>query len=233
MPRSVAELTAVDDPAWPALAAAIAAAPLPVQALPIARAAGEHVLERLQVTTRSALGALALECGGLLVDHGWLRILCGGAPGLPDLASANGIDAQASSAPGSLLVAADVLGGRFAVDGGALGVEPGQVCYFAPDTLRWEGLDLGHGDFVVAMLSGATSQFYDGWRWPRWEQECAALPRDHGFSLWPPPFAPQGRDISAASRRAVPLGELFAFYDDAARRRDRSGTTPPPAQPSR
>lgn len=228
MPRSVAELTAVEDPAWPAIAAAIADAPLPVHALPIARAAGEQVLERLQVTTRSALGALALECGGLLVDHGWLRVLGGGAPCMPDLASANGVgDAQASSAPGSLLVAADILGGRFAVDGGALGVEPGQVCYFAPDTLRWEGLDLGHGDFVLAMLGGATSQFYDGWRWPGWEHECAALPRDHGFSLWPPPFAAQGRDAAAVSRRGVPLGELFAFYDDAARQLAGGAAQPP------
>jgi Protein of unknown function DUF2625 len=51
------------------------------------------------------------------------------------------VPTAASTSPGSLVVAEDVLGGRFAVDGGELGVEPGTVCYFGPDSLSW--VDLG------------------------------------------------------------------------------------------
>ena len=40
---------------------------------------------------------------------------------------------------------------------------------------------------------------------------------DEGLSIWPPPFTREGQDIGAASRRPVPITELLAFYDDAAR----------------
>ena len=35
------------------------------------------------VSSGSLLGAMVRECGALLVDHGWLRILGAGAAGLP------------------------------------------------------------------------------------------------------------------------------------------------------
>ena len=35
------------------------------------------MLSRLQVTARSMMGALALSSGGMLVDHGWVRLLGG------------------------------------------------------------------------------------------------------------------------------------------------------------
>lgn len=87
--------------------------------------------------------------------------------------------------PGLLHVAHDALGGRLAIDGGALGVAPGQVCYFAPDSLRWEGLGVGHVDFVAAMIGGGSATFYEGLRWPGWEEEIASFPLTHGFALWP------------------------------------------------
>ena len=91
-----------------------------------------------------------------------------------------------------------------------------QVCYFAPDALRWESLDIGHGEFVHAMIGGAVTQFYEEMRWPGWAADCEALALDDGFALWPPPFSVEGRDLATVSRRAVPIAELFAFYDDAA-----------------
>lgn len=140
--RSESELADVDEPAWPGLATLIDAAPLPVVVLPVPPDQARAVLYRLQVTARSALGALALNCGGLLIDHGWLRVLGGGGDGLPDIAAVNDLadPARTHSPPPFLTVAFDVLGGRFAVDGGGLGVQPGQVCYWGPDTLEWSGL---------------------------------------------------------------------------------------------
>lgn len=219
MTHPVTELVDVEHPAWPELRDAVDRSDTPVTVLPTTRERGERTLHRLQVSARSVLGALALECGGLLVDHGWLRVLGGGANGIPDLAEANGLGEPDDSTqpPAFLLVAFDVLGGRFAVDGGGLGVAPGQVCHFAPDSLRWEGLEVGHGEFVHAMVSGATEQFYDGLRWPGWEDDCAGLAPHEGFALYPPPFSQEGADPAAASRRRVPIAELFDFYDDAAR----------------
>jgi hypothetical protein len=36
-----------------------------------------------QVTTRSPMGAVVYETGGLLIDHGWIRVLGSGHPRLP------------------------------------------------------------------------------------------------------------------------------------------------------
>lgn len=217
MVRSIEELTDAHDPAWPELAALIDAASVPVHVIPIEPAAGQQVLHRLQVTTHSAMGALALHTGGLLVDHGWLRILGGGSPGMPDLATANGVSEPGARMPQALFVAVDVLGGRFAVDGGGLGAAMGKVCYFGPDALGWQSLDLGHHAFVARMVSGAVTDFYAELRWPGWEQEVGALTVDQGLSLYPPPFTAEGKDLATVTRRPVPIGELFGYYDDAAR----------------
>src|SRR5437762_7116704 len=145
------------------------------------RSSGDGIscLYRLQVTARSPLGALALNSGGLLVDHGWLRFLGGGHDGLPDLATANGLDAEPPAGPPGLLeIGRDILGGRFAINGGALPGDMGKVCYFGPDTLRWEPLSLGHGDLIQWAITGGATAFYSELRWPGWEEEASAVPLD-------------------------------------------------------
>lgn len=216
--RSADELSNVPKPAWPDIRRAIHEARVSVNVLPVSQREGLRVLHRLQVTTASALGALAVHCGGLLVDHGWLRVLGGGSGDLPDLARASGLGdpGTADTPPPWLVVAYDVIGGVFAVDGGGLGIAPGQVCYRGPDTLRWVGLDTGHAGFVAAVLAGGLTDFYAELRWPGWERDVEGLGADEGVAVYPPPFTEQGRDIAASSRRPVPLSELLGFYDEAA-----------------
>jgi Protein of unknown function DUF2625 len=112
---------------------------------------------QLQVTTRSWLGAVTLSTGGLVADHGWLRIYGGSSAScpLPGLAHVNGFpedlaaDWQPADGP---VIAHDVLGGVYALNlagpaaRGRPG-EPGEVVYFAPDSMAWEplGRDTGHG----------------------------------------------------------------------------------------
>lgn len=214
--RPLGELVSVAQPAWPTVLGWIEAS-TSAEVLPIDTDHGERVLVSLQVTAASVLGALALNCGGILVDHGWLRLLGGGSASLPDLAAVNGLgDPDTAEAPTFLVVAYDVLGGMFAVDGGGLGVAPGEVCYRGPDTLQWIALGAGHAGFVQAALAGALSDFYDDLRWPGWECEVSAIGPAEGLSVYPPPFTEQGRDIGAASRRPVPFEELAAFYDEMA-----------------
>jgi hypothetical protein len=110
----------------------------------------------------------------------------------------------------------DVLGGRFAVNGGGLDAAPGDVCYWAPDTLQWTGLGGGYSAFLAWSLSPGLTDFYSTLRWPGWQAEVDSLPADQGLSLFPPPFTAQGRDLSMVSRRPVPLTELHAFYLDMA-----------------
>ncbi len=206
--RSAAELAATDDPAWPLVRAWVEGS-ADARVLPASGGSGERTLYRLQVSARSSLGALALNCGGIVVQSGWLRLLGAGHEGLRDLATANGVDR-----PGGrdrldwLVVAQDVLGGEFAVNGGGLPGREGEVAYWGPDTLDWTPLGVGHSGFVEWALSPVSVGFFDELRWPGWQDESAALGLDEGIAAFPPPFSPEGRDLGAARRRPVPMAEL-------------------------
>jgi hypothetical protein len=213
--RSFEELASTDDPAWPLIEEAIAAAAVPVMVLSSERSTREMTLVRLQVTARSGLGALALETGGLLVDHGWLRVLGGGEAPL-NLATANGLETPPDESPAQLLVAFDVLGGKYAINGGVLPGSPGEVCYFAPDELAWWPMEMGHLDFVIWSMSGRLEEFSENLRWPGWEAEVAALSLDQGISVFPFPFTAEGHDLAMASRRPVPIAELLTLWEHLA-----------------
>jgi 8-oxo-dGTP pyrophosphatase MutT (NUDIX family) len=115
-----------------------------------------------------------------------------------------------------LLVADDVLGGSFAINGGALPGPPGRVHYFAPDALEWEDLDRGYSDFLAWTLAGDLEKFYQGYRWPGWSAEVQALPGDRAFSIHPFLWA-EGPPITERSRRVVPMAELFTLQLDLKR----------------
>jgi hypothetical protein len=179
--------------AWPVVQRAIAEAPYPVVVLPVDRVRAGHSAAALGLGTRSWLGAVVGECGGLLVDHGWLRVLGGGstAPELPDLATANGL-------PGGyverLVVAYDVLGGLFAV-------EPTGIGYLPSGSAGWEPVGVDYPAWLAGMLSGGTHDLYRDLRWPGWQREVAAVSVDHGLRLSP------------SGRRTVSIGELFHRVD--------------------
>ena len=208
--RTLDELIDVPHPAWPDIAAAIRQAPVPVETLEITNQGA--ALYSLQVTVGSALGALAYHYGGLAIDHGWVRLLGGGCAGLPSLAEANGLSDpnKVKEPPSHLIIGFDVIGGLFAIDGGGLGIAPGEVCYFAPDLLEWESTGLGHGAFVHACLGGLTTKYYESFRWDGWEEEVAQLTLDQGLLLWPPPSTEQGKDLGKVTREAVPISEVFS-----------------------
>jgi hypothetical protein len=212
--RSLDELIVTSEAAWPEVSGWIAEATNPVEVLPVDGAAREPALLKLQVTTRSPMGAIVFETGGLLVDTGWLRILGSGHPRLPRTLpewNAGRTWLKADSSPPCLLVADDVLGGLFAINGGGLRAKPGSVCYFAPDTLAWEDMEMGYSDFIWWALTGDLAKFYETWRWPNWQNEVASLTGDQGFAVYPFLWA-EGSSIAERSRSVVPMAELFAFH---------------------
>lgn len=198
------------DSTWTEILTTVAAAPYPVEVLAADLERSAACLDTLGITTRSWLGAVVANSGGLLVDHGWLRVLGGGHDGLPDVA------AGLVPGTGRLLVAVDVLGGQFVWAPAEPGARP-TVHYFGPEDLAWQDLELGYGDWLHAMLAGALTGFYQGVRWPGWEAEVAGVAPDQGLGLWPPPWTREGKDVSAVSRKPIPLAELVSVHQDAAR----------------
>jgi hypothetical protein len=211
--RSADQLRAAAAPAWPEIRDLIETATTTVRLLSADLPRRDEALEALQVTTGSYLGALAGECGGLLVDNGWLRVLAAGTPALPGLHQATSIDGPP---PRWLEVAWDVMGGRFAINGGGLDAGVGEVCYWGPDTLEWTGIGGGHSRFIGWALGGGLTGFYESLRWDGWEREVADVGLDQGLSVYPPPYAREGQAIGASNRKPVPIAELHRFYAEIA-----------------
>lgn len=215
MARPLHELINLEEPAWPLVLEWMAGARNPVEILPTARGRGEAALLALQVTTRSPMGAIALESGGLLVDSGWLRILGAGCERLQgSLTSWNGLQPGLQTTPleGALVVAHDAGGGFFAINAGAFDGPTGQIVYFVPERLAWENLNLSYSQFLGWAFSGDLNQFYGPDRWPGWQSEIAGLAPDQGMHFWPPPWSREGKDRAAVSRRPVAMTELWRLY---------------------
>jgi hypothetical protein len=228
--RNLDELINVDNPAWPELLEVFAAGTVSLEVLPGADDEGRRCLLQMQVTARSALGGLALNSGGLVLDGGWVRVF-GGGPGpndggLPSLGQVNRFPVAFDPAwhpVTGLVVGHDVLGGVFALNGhdpaaaGRPGA-PGQMTYFAPDTLSWEAMDMGHSMWLSWLLSDRLETFYDGLRWPGWREEAATLAFSQGIAVYPFLWSKEAHeDLAGTSRRPVPMREVLGVAADFAR----------------
>jgi hypothetical protein len=202
--RSLTDLVELHDPAWPEIEAAIAAAPYRAVVLARDPQRADEELLRLQVTTRSWLGAVVHHSGGLVIDHGWLRVLGSGNDEhhLVSLGQAN------DNLAGGIIVAQDVLGGQFAWMPNAGNPT---IWYLAPDTLSWEDCERGYGDWLAALIGGGTTAFYEDLRWPGWARETESCRLDQAINVLPPLWTRQGKDVGAASRRPIPMSEMTSL----------------------
>ena len=197
--RTLEELLDLDQPALPDVRVWAASAVRPVEILPVEAGAGGENLVALQVTTRSALGAIAYGTGGIVVDHGWMRMLgAGSARVARTIAGWNRLDAEQHRCPGAILVADDAVGGFFAANDGGLPGPVGHVFYLAPDTRRWEHLEMSHTDWVYWVFTGDVDSFYESLRWPGWEGETRSLGGDQCFA--------------SGSRAPIPVDDAWRLH---------------------
>lgn len=212
---SLQGLLTADEPAWPQVESWVRESRIPVAVLPPDEQQRRQALLETQVTLRSPMGAVVYHTGGLLIDHGWLRLLGSGHPKLPrSLPSWNRgrSDTAEGKSLGFFLIADDVLGGFYALNGGAFGPGTGQVLYFAPDTLRWESMNgMGYSQFLVWSLSPNLKLFYQRMYWDGWEAEVSSLKGDEAFSIYPFLCTVEGKNIAKCSRKPCPVSEIFSF----------------------
>ncbi|WP_378410469.1 DUF2625 domain-containing protein [Rhodocytophaga aerolata] len=187
-----------------------------LEILPKNQAKAETALHHTQVSTRSPMGAIIYETGGILIDGGWLRILGSGAERmdrtLPEWNKGKAFDVYGEQ-PSFLLVADDVLGGFFAINGGGISNnEIGKIFYFAPDNLKWESTGLDYANFIIFCFSGALDKFYEGLRWTSWQQDVKNISGDKGLLCDPLLYTKGGQNINKVKRKLVPVQELWDMY---------------------
>jgi hypothetical protein len=174
--------------------------------------ASGKVLHDLQVSTRSTLGSVAYETGGILIDHGWLRFLGSGYSKLPRSVT----DWNRGRSEGFLLIADDAVGGFFAINGGALGDNVGNIYYWPPDRLDWQDLGLGYTDLLQWSLTSRLADFYMDLRWSTGQTDLAQLAGDHCIAFYPFLWTREG-SLADSHRRAVPVAEAFDLKVDIVR----------------
>nr|WP_295865719.1 DUF2625 domain-containing protein [uncultured Chitinophaga sp.] len=217
--KPLADLINTQEPGWELVTTWINDATNMVAVLPVTANIAEETLYATQVTTRSPMGAIIFNSGGILVDHGWIRILGSGNTTLNRTLHTWNINKTIFDAgnAGFLLVADDAAGGFFAINSGGLGEDMGKVYYFDPATLAWEALDISYSEFLLFCFEGDLQDFYRDLRWHGWEQEVSTLDGNEVFSFYPMLWTREGKDINHIQRAKVPVEEHYRFTIDMMR----------------
>lgn len=217
--RPVEDLINTKEPGWPPVQEWVAAAKNKVEVLPCDTARAKAALYKTQISTRSPMGAIVYSTGGILVDDGWIRILGSGSGKLPrSLPEWN--EGKSHGEGGKTLfylIADDVIGGFFAINGGGLGKDNGKVYYLAPDTLEWEAMGWTYSEFLLYCFSADLDKFYSGYRWKGWRKELDSISGDQTYNFFPPLFTKEGKDLTKSSRKPVPVAEQYSYTLDMRR----------------
>ncbi|MHB8065670.1 MAG: DUF2625 domain-containing protein [Ruminiclostridium sp.] len=208
--KSINELVS-NNSAWVLIEQWIDKANKLVEILAVNKTQAEKELINLQITTKSPMGAIAYETGGILFDNRWLRILGAGNDTIErSLASWNKIDinGKCTRLDGAMLIADDILGGFFALNGGAFEGKLGDVYYLAPETLKWESLNMSYTNFLNWAITGDLFQFYKTFRWKGWEKEVISIGGDQCMLFYPFLWTEED-SIENRSKSIVPIEEIW------------------------
>ena len=215
--KKVEELIDKADPGWTLVEDWIKTAQNKVEILPADAAKAKEALYKTQVTTRSSMGAVVFNTGGLLIDDGWIRILGSGNSKfdrtLPDWNKGKTFN-EFGEAPPYLLIADDAIGGFYLLNGGGLGTDIGKIYYFSPDNLEYEPLDVTYSEFLGFCFNNDLDKFYEGNRWNGWREEVSKLKGDEVFNFYPFLWTAEGSDINKNSRKIIPVHEQYGLNID-------------------
>jgi hypothetical protein len=210
--RKLDELIDNQEPAIKLLQQLVNDAKVPCELLPPGPER-EKALLYLQVTTRSTLGAVAYDTGGLLIDDGWLRLLGSGHAKL----SRSLHEWNSPRTDGAFyLVGDDLAGGFFAINGGAFGDDLGSVYYWPPDSLEWESLERGFTDFVAMFLTHTIQNYYTDLRWSTWREDARSASSDQCFAFFPFLWTKEG-SVERSHRSVVPMSQMWDAKVDIVR----------------
>ncbi len=212
--KTLEALIDTQDPGWPLIQEWMAEAKNRYQILPKTSQRADEELLNAQVTTRSIMGSVIYETGGILINEGWIRVLGSGSKELNrGIMSWNkGKSFQKyGDQPAFLLVADDVVGGYFAINAGTLGSNMGTIHYLAPDTLQWENLAVGYSDFLYWLLTGPIESFYETFNWKNRDHDLKQVDGDHTISFVPFLWTNEGYDLNQTDKRIIPVEEHYTL----------------------
>lgn len=214
--RTLAALVDTKESGWPIVLHLKDSAQNEVLVLPVDTSLANTALFQTQVTIKSSLGAIIYHTGGIIINNGWLRILGSGDKkmkrSVPSWNLGKTIK-EYGEVPPYLLIADDVIGGFFALNGGGLDGKKGNVFYFSPEDLSWQDLGIGYTDFIEFCFKGDLDLFYKGMQWKNFENDLKNIDYDDVVSFSPPLWSKEGSDLESNKREIIPIDDLYIFYE--------------------
>lgn len=211
--KPIDSLIDIDEPGWSIIKKWIDSAKNTVEILSVDSVKARDALYQIQISTHNPIGSVTYFTGGILIDHGWLRILGSGNKKLirtlPSWNNGRIIDTNKNST-GFYLIADDAVGGFFAINNAKPANDNvGKIFYLSPDRLEWEDLDLTYAEFLLFCFSGDLNKFYGQLRWKNWEKDVKKLAADKVYNFVPPLWSSEGKDILQNSRHTITAAEQF------------------------
>ena len=219
--KPLAELINTDEPGIELVRAWLAEGSLDYKILPASADSGSR-LEETQVSTRSPMGAIVYETGGIVVDGGWLRILGSGCEHMERSLPRWNRDVLGEDRS-AYLVADDVLGGFFAINGGALGEDLGSLYYFPYDDFSWQALDINYSQFIAWCVTDSLHKFYGEDRFSDWNDRASSISPDQCFSFYPFLWTEEG-SVEGSHCKPVPALETFRIKVDLINQQGEQGS---------
>lgn len=216
--KKLEELIDTEESAWPILETLIKEATNKVTVLPKDQSRSEEELVKSQVSTKSSMGSVIYETGGILINDGQIRILGSGSDQLKrTLMEWNRTKSylKDGETPFFVLIADDPLGGFYAINGGGISNEQehlGKIFYFTQRRAQWANLSMGYSDFVNFCFKGDLSQIYSLMTWDGVEAEMKAVPGDSGLAFDPYPWTEEALDLKPVKKTVVPIQELWDLH---------------------
>lgn len=112
--------------------------------------------EYYQANGQTAFGMLINHSGGV-TSEGVVRLL--GSTGNSEYRDIKAFNEQFGSS-GFIILGDDIFGGIFALNLGLLPECPGNIIYFAPDTLEFEDMEIKLSQFFEFLRNGDLAEFY-------------------------------------------------------------------------
>lgn len=215
--RTLAELTSTDDPAWPSVQGWLKEAKAVCEVLESCELNRTNAIVATQVT-HSTLGAIIYETGGILIDRNWLRLLGSGHEKLNRSVSKWNLGKSFKTTgerPSFLLVADDAAGCFYAINGGAFGNDQGNMYWFPSDTMQWQAMGFGYTDFVHWVITCDLAQFYEGLRWPSWQEDVSKMSNDEAMTFFPP-LCFDGPPLAERERKPLAIERIYRLHVDRA-----------------
>jgi hypothetical protein len=216
----VDQLIDTNQTGWHKVERLLASSKNKIEILPAEKERADSVIFLSQISTKTELGGVIHNTGGILIDNGWIRILGSGSKqlnrNLPHWNKGRSM-ADFGDSSAFTLIADDAVGGFYAINNGGIEKDHiNRVYYYGPNSLKWQVTGLSYAEFIIFCISDGLKNFYRDFRWNGWQEEVAKLDGNQVVSCYPLLWTKEGRELKC-NRKVVSVQKLWSMYQSGNR----------------